>query len=162
MKLLKQFLIILFVSFLGEILNYLIPLPIPASIYGILIMFLALELHIIPLSSVKDAGRFLIEIMPVMFIPAAVGLLNAWNILKPNWIIYTVIMFATTFIVMILSGKVTQAVIRKGKKKEIAEKPESNETIGSDVPCQRVFSGSVLQKDAGAHVVCFDWVPGKR
>ncbi len=146
MKLLKQFLIILFVSFLGEILNYLIPLPIPASIYGILIMFLALELHIIPLSSVKDAGRFLIEIMPVMFIPAAVGLLNAWNILKPNWIIYTVIMFATTFIVMILSGKVTQAVIRKGKKREIAEigpseevtaepveSPESNETIGSDV-----------------------------
>lgn len=149
MKLLKQFLIILFVSFLGEILNYLIPLPIPASIYGILIMFLALELHIIPLSSVKDAGRFLIEIMPVMFIPAAVGLLNAWSILKPNWIIYTVIMFATTFIVMILSGKVTQAVIRKGKKKEIAEispseevtaEPvesleslESNETIGSDV-----------------------------
>ncbi|MBQ9872789.1 MAG: CidA/LrgA family protein [Eubacterium sp.] len=146
MKLLKQFLIILFVSFLGEILNYLIPLPIPASIYGILIMFLALELHIIPLSSVKDAGRFLIEIMPVMFIPAAVGLLNAWNILKPNWIIYTVIMFATTFIVMILSGKVTQAVIRKGKKRETAEispseevtaepveSPESNETIGSDV-----------------------------
>ena len=146
MKLLKQFLIILFVSFLGEILNYLIPLPIPASIYGILIMFLALELHIIPLSSVKDAGRFLIEIMPVMFIPAAVGLLNAWNILKPNWIIYTVIMFATTFIVMILSGKVTQAVIRKGKKKETAEiSPSeevtaepvesvgSNETIGSDV-----------------------------
>ena len=146
MKLLKQFLIILFVSFLGEILNYLIPLPIPASIYGILIMFLALELHIIPLSSVKDAGRFLIEIMPVMFIPAAVGLLNAWNILKPNWIIYTVIMFATTFIVMILSGKVTQAVIRKGKKKETAEispseevtaEPveslESNETIGSDL-----------------------------
>jgi hypothetical protein len=42
-------------------------------------------------------------------------------------------MFATTFIVMILSGKVTQAVIRKGMKKEIAEKPESNETIGSDV-----------------------------
>ena len=146
MKLLKQFLIILFVSFLGEILNYLIPLPIPASIYGILIMFLALELHIIPLSSVKDVGRFLIEIMPVMFIPAAVGLLNAWNILKPNWIIYTVIMFATTFIVMILSGKVTQAVIRKGKKRETAEispseevtaEPveslESNETIGSDV-----------------------------
>ena len=146
MKLLKQFLIILFVSFLGEILNYLIPLPIPASIYGILIMFLALELHIIPLSSVKDAGRFLIEIMPVMFIPAAEGLLNAWNILKPNWIIYTVIMFATTFIVMILSGKVTQAVIRKGKKKETAEiSPSeevtaepveslgSNETIGSDV-----------------------------
>lgn len=120
MKFLKQFLIILFVSFLGEILNYLIPLPIPASIYGILIMFLALELHIIPLSAVRDAGRFLIEIMPVMFIPAAVGLLKAWGILKPNWLTYTLIMFATTFIVMILSGWVTQGVIRRGQKKEAA------------------------------------------
>ena len=120
MKFLKQFLIILFVSFLGEILNYLIPMPIPASIYGILIMFLALELHIIPLSAVRDAGRFLIEIMPVMFIPAAVGLLKAWGILKPNWLTYTLIMFATTFIVMILSGWVTQGVIRRGQKKEAA------------------------------------------
>ena len=76
MKYLRQFLIILFVSFLGEVLNYLIPLPIPASIYGILLMFLALELHIIPLSAVRETGRFLIEIMPVMFIPAAVGLLK--------------------------------------------------------------------------------------
>lgn len=118
MKYIKQFLIILFVSFLGEILHHLIPLPIPASIYGILLMFLALELHIIPLASVRETGRFLIEIMPVMFIPAAVGLLNAWGILKPNWLIYTVVMFATTFIVMILSGHVTQAVIRHGKKKE--------------------------------------------
>ena len=118
MKYIRQFLIILFISFLGEVLNYLIPLPIPASIYGILLMFLALELHIIPLSAVRETGRFLIEIMPVMFIPAAVGLLNAWGILKPNWLIYTVIMFATTFIVMILSGRITQAVIRHGKKKE--------------------------------------------
>ena len=117
MKYLKQFLIILFVSFLGEILNYLIPLSIPASIYGILIMFLALELHIIPLSAVRETGRFLIEIMPVMFIPAAVGLIEDWGILKPNWLTYTVIMFSTTFIVMILSGRVTQAVIRRGKKK---------------------------------------------
>ncbi|MBR0145784.1 MAG: CidA/LrgA family protein [Eubacterium sp.] len=123
MKYIKQFLIILFVSFLGEILHHLIPLPIPASIYGILLMFLALELHIIPLASVRETGRFLIEIMPVMFIPAAVGLLNAWGILKPNWLIYTVVMFATTFIVMILSGHVTQAVIRHGKKKEGGDAP---------------------------------------
>lgn len=125
MKYIKQFLIILFVSFLGEILNHLIPLPIPASIYGILLMFLALELHIIPLSAVRETGRFLIEIMPVMFIPAAVGLLNAWGILKPNWLIYTVVMFATTFIVMILSGRITQAVIRHGRKGE----PEAEEDM---------------------------------
>ena len=132
MKYLRQFLIILFVSFLGEVLNYLIPLPIPASIYGILLMFLALELHIIPLSAVRETGRFLIEIMPVMFIPAAVGLLKAWGILKPNWLIYTVIMFATTFIVMILSGRITQAVIRHGKAKDAGNPEDAGERVPGD------------------------------
>ena len=144
MKYLKQFLIILFVSFLGEILNYLIPLPIPASIYGILLMFLALELHIIPLSAVRETGRFLIEIMPVMFIPAAVGLLRAWGILKPNWLIYTVIMFATTFIVMIISGRITQAVIRHGKPADAAS--EAAMEIGTDVDSYEISGEPAEEK----------------
>ena len=79
MKYLKQFLIIILVSCIGEILNYYIPLPIPASIYGLVLMLLLLCLKIIPLGAVKDGAEFLINIMPVMFIPAAVGLLEAWG-----------------------------------------------------------------------------------
>ena len=116
MKFLKQFLIILFVSFLGEILNYLIPLPIPASIYGILIMFLALELHIIPLSAVRDAGRFLIEIMPVMFIPAAVGLLESREVLRPILLPVAVIVPVTTVLVMGITGRTAQALLRRKRK----------------------------------------------
>ncbi len=118
MKYIKQFLIIIFISFLGEILNYIIPLPIPASIYGIVIMFSALELKILKLSSVSETGKFLIEIMPVMFVPAAVGLLDSWNILKPSWIYYLVITVVTTFVVMVVSGLVTQALIKKSEKGE--------------------------------------------
>ena len=118
MKYLKQFGIILAISFVGEILNYLIPLPIPASIYGIIILFLALELKIIKLSSVKDVGSFLIAIMPVMFIPAAVGLMESWGILKPSLIPIVAITLITTVIVMASSGLATQFVIRCGKKKE--------------------------------------------
>ncbi len=73
MKHLKQFLIILLFSFLGEGLKALLPLPVPASIYGLVLLFAALELGIIKLSAVEDAGKFLIEIMPVMFIPAGGG-----------------------------------------------------------------------------------------
>ena len=46
MKFLKQFTIILIVSFIGEILNHLIPLPVPASIYGLVIMFACLKFKI--------------------------------------------------------------------------------------------------------------------
>ena len=42
MKYLKQFLIILSISLVGELLKYLLPLPIPASIYGMVILFVAL------------------------------------------------------------------------------------------------------------------------
>ena len=112
MKWLKQFGIILLISFLGEVLHELLPLPIPASIYGIVMMFLALELKIIPLHAVKEGSAFLIEIMPVMFIPAAVNLPNAWSQIAPVWIPVVVITVATTVIVMGCTGRVTQGIIR--------------------------------------------------
>ncbi len=118
LKHLKQFAIILAVSFLGELLNFLIPLPIPASIYGIVLMFLFLETGLIPVQAVKETSDFLIQIMPLMFIPAAVGLLNSWSLIRPAWLQYVAITVISTVAVMAVSGKVTQAVLRAGKRKE--------------------------------------------
>lgn len=117
LKYLKQFGIILLISFIGEILNNAIPLPIPASIYGIIILFAALELKIVKLDSVKKTGTFLIEIMPIMFIPAAVGLVESWNILKSEWIQYLLVTIVSTVLVMVVAGKVTQFVIRRKNRK---------------------------------------------
>lgn len=116
MKWIKQFGIILAVSFIGELLGNWISLPIPASIYGIILLFLCLKLHLIPFDDVHETGDFLIEIMPLMFIPAAVGLLESWDIIRPSWIQYILITVSTTFIVMVAAGLVTQAVIRRTKK----------------------------------------------
>ena len=116
MKWIIQFGIILAVSFIGELLGNWIPLPIPASIYGIILLFLCLKLHLIPFDAVHETGDFLIEIMPLMFIPAAVGLLESWDIIRPSWIQYILITVSTTFIVMVAAGLVTQAVIRRTKK----------------------------------------------
>lgn len=115
MKYIRQFCIILFISFLGEILNRVIPLPVPASIYGIIILFLGLLTGIIPLASVKETGKFLVEIMPIMFIPAAVGLMNSWDLIRASWASYIVMTIVTTVAVMVISGHVTQAIIRRGK-----------------------------------------------
>ncbi len=118
MKYLKQVGIILGFSLIGEILHYFIPLPVPAGIYGIVLLFLALECKVVPLHAVEEAGQFLVEIMPVMFIPAAVGLLDSWGILKDSWIQYLIVTVVTTIVVMAVSGLVTQAVIRVKKKKK--------------------------------------------
>ena len=118
LKTLGQIVIILLVSFAGELLNYCLPLPIPASIYGIVILFCLLEFKVIPLRAVKETGDFLVSIMQLMFIPAAVGLLEAWDVIAPNWLPYILITLISTFAVMFFSGRVTQAVIRLGRVKE--------------------------------------------
>lgn len=118
MKYLKQFLIILVISLIGELLNKLLPLPVPASIYGMVILFIGLLSGVIKLSSVKEAGSFLIEIMPVMFIPAGVGLMSSWLNLKPIIIPVCIITVVTIFTVMIVSGHVTQFIVKRTKKND--------------------------------------------
>lgn len=118
MKYLRQFAIILFISLLGELLRVLIPLPIPASVYGLVLMLLALTTGVIKLHQVKEASAFLIEIMPVMFIPAGVGLLESWPALKPVWIPVVLITMLTTVIVMVVTGRVAQRIIGKGNKED--------------------------------------------
>lgn len=116
MKFLKQFLWILLISFLSEALRALIPLPIPASVYGLVLMLAALITGVLKVEQVRGAAEFLIEIMPVMFIPAAVGLMTAWDALRPVCVPVLVITAATTVIVMAVTGRVTQAIIRREKK----------------------------------------------
>lgn len=116
MKYVKQFGLILLITFLGEILKAIIPLSIPASIYGLLLMFIALQTRIIKIDHIHDAAIFLIEVMPVMFIPAAAGLKDSWAVLKPICAPIIIITILTTIIVMVVTGIVTQFVIKMEKK----------------------------------------------
>mgnify|MGYP002726493889 FL=1 len=101
MKFLRQFMIILLLSFLGEVLKMFIPLPIPASVYGLVLMLLCLVTGILKTSQVKEAAFFLIEIMPVMFIPAAAGLIDSWKVLQPLLLPILVITVVITIFVMV-------------------------------------------------------------
>jgi holin-like protein len=118
MKYIRQFFIILVISLIGELLNYLLPLPIPASIYGMVLLFAGLMTGIIKLESVKETGNFLIEIMPLMFIPAGVGLITSWETLKRIFVPVIVITVLTLVAVMAAAGRVSQTIIRKSKVHE--------------------------------------------
>ena len=101
----------------GEVLNYLLPLPIPASIYGIVIMFAALLTGVIPLDSIKETAKFLIAIMPIMFVAPAVGLIDAWDLIKGSLVQYLILILGSTFLVMGLTGMITQLMLNKGSAK---------------------------------------------
>ena len=109
---------------MGEGLNFLIPAPVPASIYAMVILFVCLCTKVIKLEAVKDAGMFLIEIMPLMFIPAGVGLMKSWGVLKPLIISVVVI---TVIAVMAVSGRVSQKIIKAQEKKSSESEGTVNE-----------------------------------
>ena len=113
MRFLKQFGIILLISFIGELCNHFIPLPIPASVYGLVLMLVCLMTGVLKTSQVKDAAFFLIEIMPVMFIPAAAGLIDSWKVLQPLLLPILVITVVITVFVMVITGKVAQMIAQK-------------------------------------------------
>ena len=102
---------ILAVTCIGEFLKNLIPLPIPGSIYGLLILFMLLFFKVIRLDQVKEAGEFLIEIMPLMFIPAAAGLISSWEQIRGMVIPLCVIIPVSTCLVMLAAGKATDFMI---------------------------------------------------
>lgn len=113
MKYVKQFLIILGISLVGELLKEQIDLPVPASIYGMAILFICLLTGVIKLEAVRETGKFLIEIMPVMFIPAGVGLLESWGILQPVLLPVSIITVVTSVTVMLATGRIAQWMIQK-------------------------------------------------
>ena len=126
MKYLRQFGIILAVTCAGEIMKYFIPLPIPGSIYGLILMFVLLLTKVIKVEHVKETGEFLIEIMPPMFIPAAVGLIVTWSDLKAILVPVLVITCITTVFVMVVTGRTAQAVMHL-KENMAAQKMEKQD-----------------------------------
>ncbi len=119
MKYLRQFLIIIGITFIAEFVKMIIPLPIPASIYGMLIMLFLLITKVVKIDSIKDTSYFLIEIMPVMFIPPAVKLIVLYKELLPFFLPFIIIVLLSTVLVMIVSGRMTQLILKLSRKKEI-------------------------------------------
>ena len=118
MKFLRQCSIILAAMAAGEVARYFIPLPVPASIYGLVFLLLLLIFKVVRVEQVKDAGNFLVETMPVMFIAPATTLIAYWAQIKSFFVPFVTIVLVTTVAVLGLTGKATDLLIDLRSKKE--------------------------------------------
>ena len=116
MKYLKQFTIILGICLLGELVRFLLPLPIPASVYGLVLMLLALMTGAVKLEQVETVADFLIGIMSPMFIPAAVALMNQLEALRAILLPFLVINFVGLLTTFAVTGRVTQFLLKREKE----------------------------------------------
>lgn len=118
MKYLRQFSIILAFALLGEGLHRLLPLPLPASIYGLVLLFAALSLGLVKLEQVQEAGDWLLALLPVLFVAPAVNLLDSWQYVAPVVGPVLIIIAVSTLVTFGLAGQITQLLLGKGGPKK--------------------------------------------
>jgi holin-like protein len=118
MKHLGQIAIIAGVSLVGELLSYLIPLPVPGSIYGLLLMLLLLVTKTIRLRQVKAVANWLLSLMPIMFVGPTVSLMNSYESYKSFLIPVIVICVVTTILTMAITGCTAQILMFRHNRKE--------------------------------------------
>ena len=117
MKYLPQFVIIMGFTLLGEALQRLIPLPIPASVYGLALLFLALCLKLVKVEQVKETGAFLTSILPILFVSPAVGIVEDWGLVSDRLVPIVLLLVGSTIASFGISGRLAQAILRKDGEK---------------------------------------------
>lgn len=117
MKTAKELAIILGISLIGELLNHLLPLPVPAGVYGLFLLLALLCSGIVKLSDVDGCGGFLLDNMSPMFIPAGVGIIRYKKELMEVGIPYLLINVISTCIVFIVTGWVVQKMVGRRERK---------------------------------------------
>lgn len=124
LRYLRQFLWIIGFTLAGEVLHAAVPLPVPAAVWGLVLLFAALESGKLKLSSVQDCGQFLLGLMPVLFIAPSVDLMDSWPLLASVWPAVLAIIVLSTVVVFAVSGLVTQGLLEASSQTENAAQAE--------------------------------------
>ncbi len=137
----------------GEILHVFLPFPIPASIYGLLLLFLALCSGLVKLEQVREAGQFLVGIFPLLFVPAAAGVMELWDELGAMLLPAIIAILPVTALVLAAAGRTTQALIRR---KNAAAASSTAAAVSSSVSLKESVATAAMSqkgehKDAIAH-----------
>ena len=132
MKIYLQLLIIFGFSFIGNVISNVFRLPVPGSILGMILLFLALQFKILEFRHVDEAGSVLINNMTILFLPAGVGIMAKWNLISHFWAQILLIVVAALIINMLILGKLVEWIKVKFEGDYVALKPDTNVTSSTE------------------------------
>lgn len=132
MKIYLQLLIIFGFSFIGNVISNIFRLPVPGSILGMILLFLALQFKILEFRHVDEAGSFLINNMTILFLPAGVGIMAKWNLISHFWAQILLIVVGALIINMLILGKLVEWIKVKFEGDYVALKPETTVTSSTE------------------------------
>lgn len=110
---LRAFALIYLCLFAGNAISALLPLAIPGSIIGMLILFALLASQILPAPWVKPGCHLMIRYMALLFVPIGVGVMNYYDLLSKQFGPIVVSCLISTLVVMLVVGFSTQLMQRE-------------------------------------------------
>ena len=113
MKLLKQFIIILLVLFLGNLISDVFKIPIPGNVLGMVILTVALCTGIIKLKDVEEVSNFLLDHLAIFFIPSAVGIMLYLSLIRANLMAILIPTFFSIIIGLLVTGKIVEWITER-------------------------------------------------
>ena len=113
-----QFARILAFCFLGEVCHAVLPLPVPASVYGMLLLLICLCTKVIKLDQIQETADFMLVAMPLVFVGPGVALMESFGLMKDSLLGILIISVLSTMAVMVLTGLIAQILVRRKRDKE--------------------------------------------
>ena len=117
MEKIKGFLLILLCLFAGNLLSSLTGLPVPGSIFGMIILLALLLTKAVRLETVEPAANLLISLMMIMILPGGVDLMNSFGKFAGIIPQLLIVSLLSTLLVITSSAWATQKLMR-GKTKD--------------------------------------------
>ena len=118
MKIFRELIIILSIYLVGELTSYFFKLPVPGNIIAMLLLLVLLITKVVKVSMIETVSNFFLDHLAFFFIPAGVGLLTSFDILKGAWLRLLIVCLLTTTIVIAITGLVVQKLVHMKTKKQ--------------------------------------------
>ena len=115
---LREFMIIFLINYVGMLLSKILHLPLPGTILSLLLLFLMLQFKVLKLEKIENAGNFLLLNMTIFFMPPTVKIIDSYELLEKDLFKIIVIILVSTFLTMGITGKVVQLMIDLKERKE--------------------------------------------
>ncbi len=127
MKLFREFLWIISFTYLGELISHGFHLPIPGSVIGMVLLFLALYFNLLKVKHVDTVGQFLLDNLSIFFLPAGVGIMVYFPVIKDTWWLLLLITLIVTAFTIGVVGFTVQQVKRRfeGDLSDLSMKKET-------------------------------------
>lgn len=102
---------------ISKVLETLSPIKLPASVIGLVLLFIALTTKVISLSQVEKVADLLVGNIGLFFVPAGISVINSLGILKEHFILNMLLIFISTLLLLVGTGWMTQLLMGADVKK---------------------------------------------